>query len=483
MAEKKLRICSTFDMWTYSSGEIANSLIANGIFGFAMLYYTDALGLSHKLAGWAMSSAILWDAISDPIMGHISDNTRSKYGRRHQYMLWGGILTVLSFFFIWMVPECFRGSNISLFWYLVVINLIMRTGYTIFVVPMTALGFEMCQDYTGRTKIQGIKAITNMIANLLGPALAWTIFFPEKETAVKDPSNYIHMGAVFSIVSLLSVFFLVFITRKYAIDSRDMNISGTSAKDFFKDIREIITDSIPRWVFAYAVVVIVGIGLVAGLQMYLYEHFMHLDGLQKTITHGGTMVGMMTGAAFCSKFARRLDKKKTVYVGGAISVACGIIVTAIFVTELIKPEQTIAIAGLNIPIAMLTFAFFNSTYWFGNGVMLPVATSMMADVSEINEIKTGVGKDGAYAAMYSFAMKFAQSVSALVVGYCLAFVGFKTGTDVTQSHDTVMKLFLATFIIGPCISLTALVLIKMYPVNEGFLKKMRSEITSDAPVK
>jgi len=285
------------------------------------------------------------------------------------------------------------------------------------------------------------------------------------------------MGTAFAIAALLSVLFVTFITRKHIVDSRDMKMTGAGAKDFLKDMWEIIKDSLSLWVFAYCLVVITGIGLVAGLQMYLYEHFMHLDGIEKTITHGGTMVGMLTGAAFAAKIARHLDKKKTVYVGGAFSVACGVILTSLFLPGILKPEQTLVIAGFNIPIAMIAFAFFNSAYWFGNGVMLPVAASMMADISELNEINTGINKDGAYSAMYSFSMKFAQAIGGLVVGCCLTFVGFVTvvGESVEQSHETVMKLFLATFIIGPFISLLALWLIKMYPVDKGFIERMRAK--------
>jgi len=574
-------------MWTYSSGEIANSLISNTIFGFAMLYYTDALGLSPALAGIAMSLAIFWDAITDPLMGHISDNTKSRFGRRHQYMLFGGVAMVLSFFFIWAVPSVFKQSSTRLFWYLVVINMVMRTAYTIFIVPVTALGFEMCKDYTGRTKMQGTKAIFNMIANFLGPGLAWTFFFPKQGVDVKDPANYLEMGTVFSIVSLLSVFFVVFITRKYAVDSREMKTTGSSPSAFFKDMFEIVSDPRAVCVFAFAVVVILGVGLVAGLQMYVYEHFMHLDGIQKTITHGGSMVGMMTGAVFCSRFAKRLDKKKTVYVGGAITLASGAMLTALFVPEIIKPEQILSMGGFSFPVAVAFFAFFGATYWFGNGVMLPVATSMMADISEINELKTGINKDGSYSAMYSLSMKISQSLSALIVGFVLAAVGFVTlgdvvgnedyavgfmegnemtygsnavlgvvggtavvesiesdwgfvkgtgttiqvedallgfmpsagvvrsndavqgyltatdmvpgdhaiaasldatdvprgdgpvagyvkGASVTQSHDTVMRLFIATYIIGPVISITALILIWLYPVNRTFLEELRA---------
>ena len=578
MSQKEIKLCPTLDMWNYASGEIANSLMSNTIFGFAMLFYTDALGLSPMLAGVAMSVAICWDAITDPLMGHVSDNTKSRFGRRHQYILGGGIAMVIAFFFVWAVPPVFRANNTSLFWYLVVINILFRTAYTVFVVPLTALGFEMCQDYTGRTKIQGIKSIFNMIANFCGPGLAWVIFFPEQGVDAKNPANYFQMGAIFAVISLLSIFYLVFITRKYVVDSREMKTTGSSASDFFKDMFEIITDFRAICVFLFAIVVILGVGLVAGLQMYVYEHFMLLSGALKTITHGGTMVGCGLGAAFCAKFARRFDKKGAVYVGGAITLLSGIILTVLFVLEIVKPGQTVLIAGYDFPIAAAIFAFFGATYWFGNGVMIPVATSMMADISEINAIKTGVNKDGSYSAMYSLSMKIAQSISALIVGIVLAAIGFVTlgelvgktdyavavsedksvvaivksetectnawgvikgdgpiedsdeslqgfvqdagslqeddvvmayisvkntaasdaavasnlegredvpdgvsissfvkGASITQTHSTVMKLFFATYIIGPVISMTALILIWLYPVNRKILEKLRAE--------
>jgi GPH family glycoside/pentoside/hexuronide:cation symporter len=95
-------------MMVYSVGECANSLVMNSLFGYAMLYYTKALGLTPGLAGWALFVAILWDAASDPIMGHISDNTRSRFGKRHPYLLLGGLAMVVSFFFLWYVPDFFK---------------------------------------------------------------------------------------------------------------------------------------------------------------------------------------------------------------------------------------------------------------------------------------------------------------------------------------------------------------------------------------
>jgi GPH family glycoside/pentoside/hexuronide:cation symporter len=104
---------------------------------------------------------------------------------------------------------------------------------------------------------------------------------------------------------------------------------------------------------------------------------------------------------------------------------------------------------------------------------------MMADVSEINEIKTGINKDGAYAAVFSFAFKCAISLGVLISGYTLDFVGFVEGKGVVQSEQTIINLCAATLIVGPVISLIALVLIKFYPVTANFLEQVRENRLAD----
>ncbi len=476
---KELRSCPTIDMVKYSSGDATVSLVMNSIFGFAMLYYTNALGLSGKLAGIAMGVATLWDAVSDPVMGHITDNTSSRFGRRHPYILFGGILMVVSYFFIWYVPDIFTSSNLFLFWYLVVMNLIVRTAFTVFAIPYTALGFEMCRDYEGRSKIQGIRTSVNMAANLLGPALSWAVFFGNNETvrATSVAGNYIKMGAVFAVVGLLIVLFLTFSTSKYIIDSRNMKFEGKSVGAFFRDMKQILTDRYPRWVFGYAIVVIIGIALVSSLQMYIFEDVLLLSGIKKTIVHGGTMIGMGLGALSASYLAGRFEKKGAVFIGGIGSIFCELLLCFLLVSDVLKTHESEVLFGVEVPVTFLTVTILHGLYWFGNGVMLPIATSMMADISEIHEIRTGINKDGAYAAVYSFAMKFAMSFALFVSGYTLEFTGFVAGAEGGQTQDVLDRLTMATFLFGPLISLTALVLIKLYPVDKKLIEQIRSDKT------
>jgi GPH family glycoside/pentoside/hexuronide:cation symporter len=469
--------CSRANMINYSVGECANSLIMNSLFGFAMLFYTDALGLQHSTAGIAMSLAIFWDAITDPVMGHITDNTKSRFGRRHPWILLGGLAVIATYIFLWYVPDVFKSSAQTLFWYLLVINLLQRTAITVFWIPYTALGFEICTDYGGRVKLQGIKLAMNMIANVLGPGLAWSIFFSNNEPvrATSVEANYLHMGVSFAVVSLACILFVVVVTRKYIKDSRHIETEGNSIKGFLQDMKEIVSDSYPRYVFVFITVVMVGIALVSSFQMYLYEHFMRFNGIEKSLAHGGSMVGCGAGALVASFLTRKLDKKGAIIFGGLLSVGCNFLLAVLFLSGVLIPGQSAILFSWTIPYPFIVFAVFASLYWLGNGILFPVSTSMMADISEIHEIKTGMNKDGAYAAVFSFAQKCAISLGMLISGYGLTLIGFEPGIEVVQSQETLWRLCALTLLAGPCVSLISLALIRLYPVNKELLERLRSE--------
>ena len=464
------------EMIRYSVGECANSLLMNSLFGFALLYYTDALGLPPSLAGLAMSVAVFWDAVTDPVMGHITDTTRSKFGRRHPYLLLGGIAVTCTFVFLWYVPEAVQRSASALFWYLVVINLLQRTAITVFAIPYVALGFEMCTDYEGRVKLQGIRSAMNMLANLLGPALAWSVFFSHNERvrATSVPDNYLHMGLLFAGVSLACILFVVWATRKYIVDTRQTDFGHAGLAGLFRDIKEILVDFYPRYVFVFTVTVTIGVALVSSLQMYLYEHFMRFGGIEKTVAHGGTMIGFALGALLGGSLTRRFEKKGTVYVGGIASIGSNFILAALFLTGVLLPGQSGTVFGWTIPLAFLVFVVFHSLYWLGNGIIFPTATSMIADASEIHEIRTGVNKDGAYAALFTFAQKCAISVGVLLSGYSLTLIGFEAGRGLVQEPSTLWKLCGVTLLVGPLISLLSLALIRLYPVNKNLLMQIRA---------
>ena len=473
------RTCSTGSMFTYSLGECANSLVMNGIFGFAMLFYTKSLGLDPKWAGLAMSVSVFWEAVTEPVMGHLSDNTRGRWGRRHPYMLLGGLLMALCSYLIWTVPGACRGSQMAVFWYLVGMNLVLRTGLTMFFIPYLALGFEMCGDYQGRARLQGIRQIFNMAANFCGPAMAWTFFFEDRNNiqATTVEANYHRMGGAFSIATAVFVILVVLRTFRWHEDTRQAPARSDHGwvRHFLGDMRQILSDRNPRWVFVFIFVVCAGMVLVSSLQMFVYDDLMKFPAWQKSIAHGSTMVGMALGAAVSVGLSKRFDKRGAVLVGGALSIVCNLALAALFLSGLVKPDATWVVGGLTVPLALVLFVLFHASYWLGNGIVLPVATAMMADVSEMHRLHTGETKDGGYSAVFSLAMRMAISFSLMVSGWCLSGIGYQVPAPAAgQTPEAIWRLGLVTFVAGALIALLALFAIRLYPITRRKLEDLRA---------
>lgn len=479
------------DLVGYASGEGSYSLMMNGISAFALLYYVQVLGLSGKLAGLALSISMLWDAVTDPVMGHITDNTRSRFGRRHPYLVSGGILMAASFFFLWSVPGIFKGPS-AIFWYLLIVNLVVRTAATVFGVPYVALGFEICRNYEERAKVQSIRYVFNMTMNLLFNAGGWMLFFGDRRSAagaVVDgtmlESNYRLMGGVLGagIVALMLV--CCSTTRKYAVDSRSLpGLRGNSLKAFFVDMRDIMKDRLAVTVFAFFGVAQFGMLFVSQIQMFTYRFFMGFPDVLKTFCHGSTMAGFAIGSLLATPLVRRLDKKPAAAVGVAMNVAGNALLFVVFIGGLLPPQAVLRLpAGLpllgghTLPFAALVFAFGQAVYWAGNGLLTPIATSMIADISEINELRTGLLKDGSYSAVFSFFNKGALSLGLLVTGLILDGAGIIPEAAV-QTAAASKNVALITFVAGPLFALAAYAIMLAYPVNRAAMTGIKAALAA-----
>ena len=474
----------------YATGEGASSLTQNGIAAFALLYYVQVLGLNSRAAGLALSISMLWDAVSDPIMGHITDNTRSRYGRRHPYILAGGIFLAVAFFFLWFVPGFVKGPT-ALFYYILTVNLVVRTAWTIFGVPYAALGFEVCTGYDDRAKLQSVRFMFNMAMNLLFNAGGWVLFFSDRLGAGGElvdgttvRANYPRMGLTLALGALALILICVYSTRRYAYDtSRSPEIKGNSLRDFYVDMRDILRDRLGIIVFLFFGAAQLGMMLVAQLQMFTYRFYMEFPDVEKTFVHGATMAGFAAGAFLATPLVRRFDKKPAAFFGLALVVLGNALLLLVFGGGLVRPHATVALplaGGLSVPLAALLFALFQATYWAGNGVMSPLASSMIADVSEVNKHRTGVLKDGSYSAVFSFFSKAALSLGLLITGSLLDWAGIVPESTV-QAAAATKKVALATFLAGPVIALAALLLVLAYPVDRKFMLKIKADLAAREP--
>jgi len=468
-------------MLIYGSGECASSLVMNSIFAFAMLYYTKALRLDPAWAGIAMSMSVVWEAITEPVMGHVSDNTRSHWGRRHPYMVVGGLLMAACSYLIWAVPAVFRTSQLSIFWYLVLLNLVLRTGLTLFCIPYMALGFEMCADYQGRSRLQSIRQIFNMAANLAGPAMAWSLFFQDRGgiRGTTVAANYFRMGMLFSLATLFFVLLVVAGTFRGRKDTRHAlrNADGGETRKFMFNMKQILFDPNIRRVFTFVLVIGIGSMWVSALQVFIYDDFMKFSANEKTLAHTTTMVGWAVGAFFSVRLTRRFDKKGTVLVGGLIGSGANIALALIFLTGLVPPGTILHMGGTSFPLALWTFVVFHASYWLGVGIMIPIATAMIADLSEIYRLQTGLEKEGTYASVFSLANRLACSIGMLTSGFGLHLIGYRVAEDVeamNQSPQAIWRLGFVTFVVGGFMCLGSLMPLLKYPITRRRLEEMRA---------
>jgi GPH family glycoside/pentoside/hexuronide:cation symporter len=308
--------------------------------------------------------------------------------------------------------------------------------------------------------------IMNMAANFFGPALAWRVFFTNNEQvrATHDPSNYLAMAGWFSAVAVVFLLLMLFGTRKYMRDSRTERQGTVRREGFLKDMKGVLTDRYSMYVFLFSFIIMLSVVLISSLQIYLYEHFLKLDAGNKSIAHGGTMVAFALGSAAAVFLVSRFQKKGAVIFASVLSIACNLILAVFFLSGLLKPSDS-----YTFPV----FVFLNSMFWFGTGIMLPITTAMIADVSELNEIKTGVNKDGTYSAMLSFAIKLAGSVATFASGLVLTWIGFNGQTE--NSPEVLLRLCMIALLAGPAIAAIALFAIMKYPITKDFLEKFRQK--------
>ncbi|MBS0661716.1 MAG: MFS transporter [Verrucomicrobia bacterium] len=464
----------------YASGEGATSLAMNGVAAFAMLYYTQALGLPFAQAGIAFAVASLWDAIVDPAIGHLSDNTHSRWGRRHPYILVGGVLMAISFYFLWAVPS-FASHGTRLFVYVLVMNMVMRTAYAVFAVPYVALGYEISNDYHQRTLIQGSRSAFNMLINICGPALGWTLFFPDKPggpEATSVASNYLHMASAFTIAAIGFTFVVVLATRQHMFDTRGIVTgTGNTLAAYYRDFREIITDRYLLRITTFMCIGTTGGVFVATLQMYLYVYFMHLTAFQKTIIHGGGMVLYGLGGLLGVWLEKRVDKRNAVCIGAGVSAVADTTAAVVFLGKFLLPTTVWHIGGFTVPIAVIVFGGCDMFNWFGCGLFMSLAISMIADVAEVNELSSGVRKDGGYAAIYSFVSKLVLSISVFVASACLDWVGFVNGSD-QQSPAAIRWLVLMTFGLGALFTGLVIPIARRYPITQEFMADVKLRLAA-----
>ena len=399
--------------------------IKSAAFGFFLLfYYNQVLGLSGTLSGTAIFIALLFDAISDPLVGSLSDVTRSRWGRRHPYMYASAIPFALSFYFLFAPPSGLE--EFELFLWLAGFSVLTRTFLTFYSVPHMSLGAELTNDYDERTLLAAIRMVLQllgMFAVLIGGPIIFFSATEEFSNGQLNPAAYPPFALTAFFIMVIGVWLSAWGTH-----SEIPNLPQASAEDKFHPalvVRDIIRAfRIGSFSSVVSASVIAGMsqGMVQALILYTGTYFFELSPNQLTFLFTGGVIGVTTGTLLTRPLSNFVREKKHLYIAGhcwyAIFTSYVIILRLL---DLLPPNEDPMIAPLYIISGTIS--------GIGLGVAIPLSSSMIADVTDEHERLFGRRQEGIYYAAASFAGKAIGGSGAIFAGLIIDYSGIPQGAD------------------------------------------------------
>ena len=454
----------------YATGNLAMGIMANSIGFWLLLYYTDIVGLSGAFAGVALAVGRFWDAITDPMMGHISDRTRSRLGRRRAYILLGSPFLAVAFVLLWCPPM--ERSPQMTFAYLLAVQLLFTTMQTVVMVPYSALGAELTMDYHERNSVMAYQQGALLLGMVIGACLinlASVIGLKlDPGTGVAGTHNILQAlvsansygrsgGSGFRIaalalaaVTVLSYLCSVCSTRENPHFQRHSTMPP---------IRSLLSTlkNRPFRIYILAFFVSTTAAQIGVFMLpYLVIHWLHKPSY---VLPGYAMYafGVLGGLPVWRAIGQRLEKKDCYRVSLAFTTAAAFLFLLI-----VRPAW---------PASVL---IWGTLAGMSNGGSLMCAPSMLADIIDTDELECGLRREGSFMGVNSFIMKCATSLGALWVGPGLTLVGYD-GQASMQSDKTLLMMRLM-YVVPALIYLCVIAIMSRFPLTSRVMFEVRRTI-------
>jgi GPH family glycoside/pentoside/hexuronide:cation symporter len=419
------------------------------VVNFVPFFYTQVAGLSGTLYGWAAFAGQLSDAITDPIFGTISDNHRSRWGRRHPFMIAAMLPLAGCFFLLFNPPAGWSGWALCGWLAFSVISL--RTLLTVFAIPHTALGAELSQDYEERSLIVSYRTLLGWVAGIALPGVALALIFSRGEGGGDGrlvASNYWTYSWMSAVVVVVAISITTFFTRKQI---PYLPVPETRRKlrllDPARDVRDALSNRNFRRLFGALVFFGAISGVTVTLGYYANTYFWEFSSPQIALIMGSSLIGVAVGFAALRPLVGRLEKK-TILIGATlVLIANGMWWIGGRLIDILPPNGD----AILVPLAML------NTIILSGSVMLvqTMGASVVADMVDEHEVQTGDRRDGVFFAAMGFSLKIPTGFGQLAGGILIDVVGIQTGLQPGDvPADVLWKLGLAA---GPLASLCFLI--------------------------
>ncbi|MCK0109999.1 MFS transporter [Flavobacteriaceae bacterium S0825] len=451
----------------FGFGMLANQMFP-AIISIFIVVLVQSLGFPGWMWGVVSLVPRLFDAITDPIMGFISDNTKSRWGRRRKYVMLGAIIMGVSFIVMW---QLFKDNSLDYnFYYFLFTSLVFYLGLTIFSVPYVAMGYEMSDDFHERTNIMAIAQFIGQWAWVIAPWF-WVLmddkdWFSSSEVAVRELAVWVAI-----ICMLFAMIPAIFIKGKSTINEDYESITFSS---ILKKLRTIFVVNFGeafklksfRKLCIATFLVFNAFQTVAAftyfiIVYYLFDGVTGPDGAWWWPTLFGSVGALVTSfivIPLVAKMSKILGKKKAFMVSQSVSIFGYILLWFLFIPG--KPYM---------------FLFALPFFSFGIGGLFTLMMSMTADVIDLDELQTGKRREGVFGAIYWWMVKFGFGIAGGLSGVIFSIIGFESGA-LTQTEEAItgLRLFFSGLpIFG---TLIALYVMYDYDIDEKRANEIREQL-------
>ncbi|WP_052215962.1 MFS transporter [Sphingomonas sp. ERG5] len=425
---------------------------------FLLFYLTSVAGMAPGLAGAAIAAGLVVDAIADPLIGSVSDHCRSRFGRRLPFMLGALLPIALSLTLLFSLPVSLGG--IGLFAWVAVLSVALRVSVSLFLLPVTALGAELSDDYRERSTLMTLRWFFFMSGGIAGLLLGFGVFFAGPE-GLMARGQYTPFAISLSLIVIGGG--LVACRTALATRGREHPpMAGShSASAFSRELAECLRNPSFRIVLATNILFFVGFGVNSVLGIHANTLFWKLTGGQTQAVTMALFFGLFLGAPLGGLLLARLEKRTVLALGISMLLACQ------SAPVLLRLAGLFPFEGSALATVLTLFALMMGMFMGAAGIAM---NAMGPDVADQHEVLFGTRREGLFAAGNAFANKAASAGGTLVAGLLLGFIalpkdatGHLAGGDVPER-----SLHLLGLVYGPgaaLFSLMAVLTILKYRID------------------
>lgn len=447
----------------YSIGAIANGIKTDAFTFFLLFFYSRVIGLDPLLASSAIALALIIDSITDPLMGAISDRTKTRFGRRHPYMFISFLPITIFYILLFSPQESWELSQNQLFWWMFLCATFTRIGITLFEVPHRSFGAEISNDYHERTKLFSWRELFAWTAGISNAFFAYFVFFrstPEYPQGQLNPEAYFDLALLGGFVMAVSVIFST-ISTKNEVNNLSSWEGTTQLTQILNEIRIALTNKSFLIFFFGNLSLSICWGLLNNLTLFINTDFWGLKGKQITIFLFIYFFSAFIAFALTPKLVKIFDKRNFVMIcifGVAFSSPIAFISYNLGITP--DKGSTELVFFLCVPLFFVTLLSI-----MGN----MTRDSMIGDIADEVELNSGRRQEGILYSSVSFIQKVNTAIGSITAGVVLSFIDYSRDSP---TNEQTYSLFFVQGVVGPILLIIPIFIFFFYSLD----KKRHSEI-------